>query len=232
MSGHSKWATIKRAKGAADAKKGAAFTKLSKNISMAAKKGKDPEFNASLRTAIEAAKAVSMPKDNIEKAILRGAGELPGQQIEEVIYEGYGPGGVALMIRCATDNTNRTSSFLKSTLSKHGGNLGGPGTVGFLFKTAGVLRLDEVDETLQLQAMDAGAEDLVEEDDGLTIYTSPENFELVKKSLGEKVTFAEVTQRPLTNVNITTETQAIFIKLIEELEDNDDVIDLQHNATL
>lgn len=136
MSGHSKWATIKRAKGATDAKKGAMFTKLSKNISMAAKKGKNPEFNASLRTAIEAAKTVSMPKDNIEKAILRGAGELPGQHIEEVVYEGYGPGGVALMIRCATDNTNRTSGFLKSTLSKHGGKLGVPGSAKFLFDSA------------------------------------------------------------------------------------------------
>lgn len=175
MSGHSKWATIKRAKGATDAKKGAMFTKLSRNISMAAKKGKDPEFNSSLRTAIDAAKAVSMPKDNIEKAILRGAGELPGQQIEEMVYEGYGPSGVAMMIRCATDNTNRTSSNLKAHLSKHGGKLGVPGSAKFLF--------------------------------------NPD-------------------YSPLTTITLNEEIKTQFIKLLEELDNDDDVVDVHHNAAL
>jgi YebC/PmpR family DNA-binding regulatory protein len=232
MSGHSKWATIKRAKGAADAKKGAVFTKLSKNISLAAKQGKDPEFNPSLRAAIEAAKEANMPKDNIEKAVLRGAGELPGQVIEEIVYEGYGPNGIALMMRAATDNTNRTSSFLKSTLHKHGGNLGGPGAVGFLFKQMGVLRVDDASETMQLQAMDAGAEDLVEEDAGLTIYTAPDQFHAVKNALGQAVTFGELTMRPLTLVDVTPETVTTFTKLLEELEDNEDMVDLYHNAKL
>lgn len=232
MSGHSKWATIKRAKGAADSKRGVLFTKLSKNISVAARNGKDPEFNAALRTAIEAAKAVSMPKDNIEKAILRGAGELPGQHIEEVMYEGYGPSGVAMLIRCATDNTNRTSSNLKAALSKRGGNLGGPGSVGFLFKLSGVLRVDQTDEATQLKIMDAGAEDLVEEDNGLTIYTVPENFDPVKTTLGAEVTFAELTQKPLTTVSLDDDARSQLLRLLEDLENDDDVVDVHHNAAV
>ncbi|MFA5996002.1 MAG: YebC/PmpR family DNA-binding transcriptional regulator [Patescibacteria group bacterium] len=232
MSGHSKWATIKRAKGVTDAKKGALFTKLSKNISLAARKGKDPEFNASLRTAIEAAKAVSMPKDNIERAISRGAGELPGQKIEEITYEGYGPNGVAMLIRCATDNTNRTSSNLKSTLSKHGGNLGGPGSVSFLFKPAGIIRVEQNSDALQLAAMDAGAEDIIEEAGGITIFTPPELFETVKTTLGNVVAVAELTNRPLTMISLNDDAQASLGKLLEELEDNDDIMDLYHNAAL
>ncbi len=232
MSGHSKWATIKRAKGAADAKKGALFTKLSKNISVAARNGKDPEFNSSLRTAIDAAKAVSMPKENIEKAILRGAGELPGQQIEEVVYEGYGPNGVALMIRCATDNTNRTSSNLRATLSKRGGNLGGPGSVNFLFKPAGVLRIDQADEATQLKIMDAGADDIVEEDNGLTVYTTPNSFDDLKTVLGDAVTFAELTHRPLTTIALNDDARATVLQLLEDLDSDDDVVDVHHNALL
>lgn len=230
MSGHSKWATIKRAKGVTDAKKGAAFTKLSRNISIAAKKGKDPNFNAALRTAIEAARTVSMPKDNIEKAILRGAGELPGQKIEEIVYEAYGPNGVAMMIRTATDNTNRTSSFLKSTLHKHNGNLGGPGSVSYLFKPAGVLRIDDASEAMQLKAMEAGAEDLLDEDDGLTIYVQPDQLETVKQVLGETVTFAEATMRPVTQVLLAEDVVSTFTDLLDELEDNDDIVDVHHNA--
>lgn len=173
MSGHSKWATIKRSKGAADAKRGVVFTKLSKNVSLAARAGKDPDMNSALRTAINAAKEANMPKDNIERAILRGAGELPGQNIEEITYEGYGPSGIALLMRCATDNTNRTSTFIKTALKKYGGKLGGPGSVSYLFSQRGMLRID---------VTDADKEKMIE--------------------------------------------------LVEVLEDNEDVVELQHNANL
>lgn len=231
MSGHSKWATIKRSKGAADNKRGALFTKLSKNISIAAKKGKDPEMNPSLRTAMEAAREANMTKDVIERAILRGAGELPGQQIEELVYECYGPGGVALMVRCATDNTNRTAGFIKSTLTKCGGNLGGPGSVAFLFKQKGVIRTADASDEMQLKAMDAGADDLLEEDGGLTIYTQPANFEAVKAGLGDAVTFAEISLMPETTVAMQDAAhQSQFEKLLEILDDNEDVVDVTHNA--
>lgn len=233
MSGHSKWATIKRSKGAADAKRGALFTKLSKNISIAAKKGKDPDMNPSLRTAIDAAREANVTKDVIERAILRGAGELPGQQIEEIIYEGYGPGGVAMFIRCVTDNTNRTGGFIKSTLTKAGGHLGGPGSVGYLFKQRGVIRVPSNDEAVQLAAVEAGAEDLIEEDDGLTIYVAPTQLTNTKASLGEKVEFAEVMLIPETTISvIESNHQETLLRLIEALEDNDDVIDITHNAKL
>lgn len=230
MSGHSKWASIKRSKGAADAKRGAVFTKLSKNISLAAKNGKDPEMNPGLRTAIDVAKSANMPKSNIEKAVLRGAGELPGQQIEEHLYEGYGPGGVALMIRCATDNTNRTGSFIKSTLSKYGGKLGGPGTVSYLFNQRGIIRTDNTSDEVQLLAMDAGAEDIIEEEDGLTIYTSPDSLVGVKKALGEYVVYAQVEQVPITTATVDASTVTALEKLLDILEDNDDVIELTHNG--
>lgn len=233
MSGHSKWATIKRSKGAADAKKGALFTKLSKNISIAAKKGKDPEMNPSLRTAIDAAREANVTKDVIERAILRGAGELPGQQIEEIVYEGYGPGGVALLIRCATDNTNRTSGFIKSTLGKAGGSLGGPGSVAYLFKQRGVIRLPGNDESLQLSAVEAGAEDLIEEDDGLTVYVPAAHLATVKNALGAVVEFSEVMLIAEITVTIADEAHREAIhRLVEALEDNDDVIDITHNAKL
>ena len=230
MSGHSKWATIKRAKGAADNKRGALFTKLSKNISIAAKKGKDPAMNAGLRTAIDAAREANMTKDVIERAILRGAGELPGQQIEELVYECYGPGGVAIMVRCATDNTNRTAGFIKSTLTKFGGNLGGPGSVSFLFKQKGVIRSSDASDDTQLKAMDAGADDLVEEEGGLTIYTKPTQFESVKTALGTAVTYAEVSLTPETRVQVDATHQNQFEKLLDTLEESEDVVDVTHNA--
>lgn len=231
MSGHSKWATIKRAKGAADAKRGALFTKLSKNISIAAKKGKDPEMNSGLRTAIDAARASNMTKDVIERAILRGAGELPGQQIEEIVYEGYGPGGVAIMVHTATDNTNRTASFIKSTLVKFGGNLGGPGSVNYLFKQKAVVRSHDTAETVQLAAMEAGAEDIVEEDDGLTIYGAPTVLAALKHAVGSVVEFAEVNFVPDTSIPVDDDAhKAKLEQLLETLEDNDDVIDVVHNA--
>lgn len=231
MSGHSKWATIKRSKGAADAKRGALFTKLSKNISIAAKKGKDPAMNPSLRTALDAARAANMTKDVLERAILRGAGELPGQQIEEVLYEGYGPGGVALLVHTATDNTNRTASFMKSTLGKFGGHLGGPGSVSFLFKQRAVVRSSNTSESLQLAVMESGADDIIEEDGGLTIYGAPTTLAKLKQTVGAATEFAEVNFVPETTVPITAVDQrAKMEQLLETFADNDDVIDVVHNA--
>lgn len=231
MSGHSKWAQIKRAKGAADAKKGAAFTKLSKNISLAAKQGKDPAMNPGLRTAIDTAKTANMPKANIEKAILRGAGELPGQQLEELSYEGYGPGGVAILIRCVTDNTNRTSAFIKSVLNKFGGKLGGPGTVSYLFTRRGVLHLESASDATQLAAMDAGADDIIEEDDGVTIFTPPDQFESVKTAIDEPTVFAAVELVAGTKVELDPGSLGQCERLLEALEDNEDVIDVTHNGS-
>lgn len=230
MSGHSKWATIKRAKGTTDAKRGILFTKLSKNISLAARRGKDPEMNSALRTAIDAARGANMPKDNIERAILRGAGELPGQQLEEITYEGYGPGGVALLLRCVTDNTNRTSSNLRATLSKGGGKLGGPGTVSYLFKQRGVLRVSDASEAMQLKAMDAGVEDVAVEDDGLTLYTSPQQFETIKASFGTNASYAQVDMVPDTTIGLSSGEATAFDTLLTTLEDDDDVVTIYHNA--
>ncbi|MBI2416201.1 MAG: YebC/PmpR family DNA-binding transcriptional regulator [Candidatus Kerfeldbacteria bacterium] len=228
MSGHSKWSTIKRSKGAVDAKRGVLFTRLSKAVSLAAKQGKDPAMNAALRSAIDAAREANMPKDNIERAILRGAGELPGQHIEEVTYEAYGPAGVALMIHCATDNTNRTSSTIKALLNIYGGKLGGPGSVAYLFKQRGIIRLNQVDEATQLQAMDAGADDVVEEDDGLTIYTPANLFSSVRAALGANVTFAELGFVP--DSTVTVPTDSTLGDILTALADDDDIVAVYHNA--
>ena len=173
MSGHSKWAQIKRQKAVTDNKRSGIFTKLSRNISVAAKKGKDPEMNAQLRAAIDAAREANMPKDNIEKAILKGAGELPGQILDEVTYEGYGPGGVAMIIRCVTDNKNRSASFVKSTLAKFGGKLTGPNSVAYLFKLNDIIRIS-VSGNDQQQFNDLLAE-LEASDDVSNIKTNAEN---------------------------------------------------------
>lgn len=230
MSGHSKWATIKRAKSVTDAKKGAVFTKLSKNISLAAKQGKDPEFNPALRTAIDAAKEANMPKDNIERAILRGAGELPGQQIEEITYEGYGPYGIAIMIHCATDNLNRTAAFIKQILSKYNGKLGGPGSVNYLFKPMGIIRCEQSSDELQLQIMDAGAEEIIEEDNGLTIRVKPEQFNTLKETLQTTASFSELTQLPDIMISLDSSQISTIQALLDSLEENDDVIEVYHNA--
>lgn len=171
MSGHSKWSQIKRQKSAQDQKKSGIFTKLSKNISLAAKKGKDPESNYALRTAIDAAKAANMPGDSVEKAILRGVHELPGQILEEVIYEGYGPSGVAMIIQCVTDNKNRTSAFIKSTLAKHGGSLSGPNAVLYLFKNKEALYKVAL-EPSALEKLNNLLAELTENDDVNEIYTN------------------------------------------------------------
>lgn len=239
MAGHSKWATIKRKKAANDAKKGAVFTRHAKNIAVAARNGKDPEMNAALRAAIDSAKADNMPKDNIEKAVLKGAGELPGAVYEEVIYEGYGPGGIAMVIETVTDNTNRTVSFVRSTLDKHGGSLGNSGSVLYMFEQKGIIRIATDDlaghdpDDVELFAIDAGAEDIVREDEGLTIVTARENLDAVRGVLAENgmvATSAGVEWYTKNMMDVPEDKQSQLETLIETLEDNEDVNAVHTNS--
>ncbi len=239
MSGHSKWATTKRAKGAADAKRGLLFSKLSKRISIAVREGGggDVESNFKLRLAVEKAREASMPNDNIERAIKKGLGEGGGQAIEEVVYEGYGPFGTAFIIEAATDNKNRTVSSIKHLLSKHGGNLGAAGSVSWQFTTKGqilVERTANLDE-LELVAIDAGAEDVVESEEGLAVYTRPEELDAVKKTLaaaGATIVAAEVIQESNQPMELSDEEKIKVETLYSELESDEDVIGVHTNATL
>ena len=233
MSGHSKWSQIKRQKGVTDIKRSGVFTKLSNNITIAARLGGgSPETNFRLRLAIDKAKAASMPKDNIERAVKRGAGELGGAQIEEVVYEGYGPGGVAVLIEALTDNKNRTAPQIRNIFSKHNGNMGAPGSVAWMFSAKGVIRLETAGlklsmEDVELAAIDAGAEDVKESDNDLTIICEPGNLENLKKSLelkGIAVEYAEVEKIASTPAKI--EDPAIRAKLdalYAELDASDEV---------
>lgn len=237
MSGHSKWSTIKRAKAIQDQKKGNLFTKLARNLSLAAKNGKDPEMNPNLRQAIDTARGANMPKDNMEKAILRGAGELPGQQIEEITYEAYAPGGVALIIEVVTDNKNRTLAEIKSSLNKYNGKLAGANAVAYMFQKKGVIRIEKADEEAQLKAIDAGADDVVEEEGGLTIYTNPQDLEKIKNKLKGQNTvlsipYSDIEMVPETKVELEENTKATLDKLLTELEENEDVNNLYNNAQL
>lgn len=233
MSGHSKWATIKRSKGAADAKRAVLFTKLAKNISVAARKGKDPVMNPSLREAIDKARASSMPKDNIERAVLRGAGELPGQALEEITYEGYGPGGVAFYILTVTDNSNRTVQELKRLLSSNGGSLGGPGAVAWMFQHKGVLRYAQLTDEQELAAIDAGAEDIQREAEGVTVLTPPEQLEAVKAAVGGVAVSAGVEYVPNTQQEISDpKMKEQLEEIYEELDSSEDVNEFFDNAKL
>src|SRR3989344_3388801 len=217
MSGHSKWAQIHRQKGAVDAKRGALFTKLGKNISIAAKLGGgDPAANFRLRLAIDQAKTANMPKDNIERAIKRGTGEIAGGTIESIAYEGFGPEGSTLIIECLTDSRNRTASNIKHYLAKYGGSLGAPGSVGWQFEQKGVIRVKAVPDGLELAVIDAGADDIVSEGGGTTIYTAPAALRGVKELLensGIAVEYAEVAHVPKEKKMVSTEAQATIEKL-------------------
>ena len=231
MAGHSKWKQIKHYKAAADAKRGAQFTKLIREITMAAKLGGgDPGSNARLRLAIDAGRAKSLPKDNIERAIKKGTGELEGDQIQEVTYEGYGPGGVALIIDAMTDNPTRTVADVRHKMSRNGGNLGTPGSVAFMFEKKGVLTLDATkyaDEDATLEAaLDAGAEDFRREDEEYVVTTDPASFHVVKSALearGIVPTESEIAMVPRSTVPVTGADVESLLKLIEALEDLDDV---------
>jgi YebC/PmpR family DNA-binding regulatory protein len=239
MSGHSKWATTKRAKGAADAKRGLLFSKLSKRISIAVREGGggDVESNFKLRLAVEKAREASMPNDNIDRAIKKGLGEGGGQAIEEVVYEGYGPFGTAFIIEAATDNKNRTVSSIKHLLSKHGGNLGAAGSVSWQFATKGQILVERAEnlDDLELAAIDAGAEDVVESEEGLAVYTKPDQLDAVKKTLaaaGARIVEAEVIQESTQPMELSDEERNKVETLYSELESDEDVIGVHTNATL
>lgn len=238
MAGHSKWKNIQRRKNAQDAKRGKVFMKLAKEIYVAAKMGGgDPATNATLRLAIEKAKSANMPNENIERAIKKATGNQEHTHYEEIRYEGYGPGGVAIMVICLTDNKNRTASNVRVAFSKNGGNLGETGCVSYLFDRKGLiviaregLNMDE-DEML-LQAIEAGADEMETTEDSFEIYTSPEQFEQVKNTLAAQgFTFAtaEITMIPQTYTTLTGDDLTKMLKLIDMLEDDDDVQEIYHN---
>lgn len=230
MSGHSKWATIKHKKGAADAKRGKLFTKLIKEIAVAARiGGGDPDSNARLRSAVAEAKAVNMPADNIKRAIQRGTGELPGVQYEEIVYEGYGPSGVALILEVATDNRNRTLAEIRHILSKHGGNLGETGCVTWIFSKLGYIVVEkakaEEDALLEL-ITEAGAEDMREDGENWEIYCPVENFQQVVDALnnaGITPTVAELSMVPTTQVKLSGKPADQVLRLMDELDEHEDV---------
>jgi YebC/PmpR family DNA-binding regulatory protein len=237
VSGHSKWSTIKRKKGAVDAKRGKIFTRLIKEITVAARMGGgDPVGNPRLRAAIASAKTENMPKDNIERAIKKGTGELEGAVYEEITYEGYGPGGVAILVDCMTDNKNRTVADIRHYFSKSGGNLGESGCVSWMFTKKGTILVDKEDineEELMEKALEAGAEDVVEEDNVFQVVTSPDDFEDVREALeadGVKFIEAAVAMVPQNTVDITDEkTAGQILTLLERLEDHDDVQNVYAN---
>jgi YebC/PmpR family DNA-binding regulatory protein len=236
MSGHSRWSTIKRKKGAADAKKGASFTKVIREIIVAAKNGGgDPASNFRLRTVIEKAREVNMPQDNIKKAIMKGTGELPGVIYEEITYEGYGPGGVALLIKVTTDNKNRSAGNLRTMLSNHGGSMAGQGATSWQFEQKGYIAVPKEaisEDALMEIAIDAGAQDIKSEDAVYDVITEPAAFEAVKKALDAKkvtCTAAEVTMVPKNYVKLEGKAAESMLKLMSELDEDEDVSNVYAN---
>ena len=239
MSGHSKWSSIKHKKGAADAKRGKIFTKLIREISVSARAGGgDPDGNARLRTAIAAAKAENMPKDNIERAIKKGTGELEGTHYEETVLEGYGPNGVAIIADVMTDNKNRTIAELRHAFTKHNGNIGTTGCVAWMFSKKGLISLDKdkvEEEKLMEVALEAGAEDINDEESTLEIITEVKDFETVRDALdknGLSYVFAKVSMIPQNTVKLQDKEAEQFLKLVEALEDSDDVQDVYSNCDI
>lgn len=236
MSGHSKWHSIKHKKGAADAKRGKVFTRVIKELTVAARLGGgDPDANPRLRTVVEQAKAVNMPAENIKRAIRRGTGEEPGVSYDEVMYEGYGPGGAALLIDTLTDNRNRTVGELRHVLSKHGGNLGEANSVAWMFEKKGyfVVEKQQTDEeTLMAAALDAGADDMRDDGDTWEIVCAPESFEKVRESvqaLGVEPIAAEVSMLPQNYVKLEGKAAQQMLKLMELLEEHDDTRNVWSN---
>lgn len=230
MSGHSKWSQIKRQKGANDVKRGAIFTKMTREIMLAAREGGgDPEGNFRLRLAMDRARAVNVPIANIQRAIDRATGGGDGAQVESIVYEGYGPGGVSIMVEAATDSRNRTAAEVRAAFTRHNGKLGESGSVQWLFEQKGIIEIDakgkDADE-IELQAIDAGAEDVERDGDLVTVYTAPNRFEAVRKALEGlklKVADAEMSMRPSQTVHLEGEQAKKVIGLVEALEDLDDV---------
>jgi len=238
LAGHSKWANIKHKKQKEDKRRSKLFSKLSRRIAVAARKGGgDPEFNPTLRMEIERAKDNNMPNDNIERAIKRGTGELEGVKYEEVVYEGYGPSGVALYIELMTDNRNRTASEIRRILSDHGGNLGEDGCVEWLFERKGFLSIDRQntdlnEEEIMLEAIELGAEDVSADEDFIEIYTSPSDFEDVKQGFqkqGFEFTTSKLTMMPQNSVELNGSEAKKILRLLDKLEDHDDVQEIYSN---
>lgn len=238
MSGHSKWSTIKRKKGAADAKRGALFTRLAREIQIAAREGADPEYNFKLRLAVDKAKANSMPKENIERAIRRGAGLEQGEALEEIMYEGYGPGGVALLVEVLTDNRNRTVSEVRRTFTRGNGALGESGSVAWQFESKGYIAvsMNGYDEDQIFEAaLEAGAEDVEFGEEQAEIYTQPQDLKMVQEALrlrGLPVEAAQLTMKPKTLIDLDEKTTLAVMSLIENLEDLDDVTNVYSNLDI
>jgi YebC/PmpR family DNA-binding regulatory protein len=238
MSGHSKWATIKHKKAATDAKRGKMFTRIIKEITIAARSGGDPDGNPRLRTAILAAKGVSMPSDNIKKAIMRGTGELEGGQIDEVMFEGYGPGGAAVLVNVATDNRNRTVSEIRHCFSKNGGNLGEQGSVAWMFERKSQILIEKeeaTEDTLMNLVLECGADDLKDDGDTWEILSAPEAHEAVVASLAAAkipTVSAEVAMVPKNLTKLEGKHAGAMMRLIDALEDNDDVQSVYSNSDI
>ncbi|KKB72591.1 MULTISPECIES: YebC/PmpR family DNA-binding transcriptional regulator [Bacillus] len=239
MAGHSKWKNIQKRKNAQDAKRGKIFMKLAKEIYVAARGGGlDPESNASLRLAIDKAKGANMPNDNIDRAIKKAAGNQDGSHYEEITYEGYGPSGVAVMVKCLTDNKNRTATNVRTAFSKNGGSLGETGCVSYMFNRKGYIaiereELDTDEDEFMLEAIDIGADELETSDELFEIYTEPEQFEEIKKELenrGYQPVTAEITMVPETYAEIDEPVQEKIEKLVDALEDDDDVQEVYTNV--
>lgn len=236
MSGHSKWANIQHRKGRQDAKRGKVFTKAAKEIIIAAKTGGDPAGNPRLRAAIAAAKAVNLPKDKIEAAIRKGTGEDAGGDFVEAFYEGYGPGGIALMVEVATDNKNRTVADVRHLFTKHGGSMGENGSVGWMFERKGVITVDRAaydEDAIMEKALEAGADDVVDDTDVWTIQTAMGDFANVRDALenaGVAMQSAELAMVPSTLTQVDVETGLKLLRLIDALDDNDDVQNVYVNA--
>jgi len=239
MAGHSKWANIQHRKGAQDAKRGKLFTKLIREITVASRLGgPDAAANPRLRTAVDKALGANMPKDTVERAIKRGSGDLEGQIMEEIRYEGYGPGGVAVMVGCLTDNRNRTVAEVRHAFSKSGGNLGTDGSVSYLFSKLGLLSYSagSDEDAIMEAALEAGADDVVVNDDGsIDVQADPENFHAVKDAMtaaGFEPDVAEVTMQASTNADLDLDTAQKMIRLLDMLEDLDDVQNVYSNADI
>ncbi len=242
MSGHSKWANIKHKKARSDEKKGKEFTKLAKEITIAARTGGsgDPESNAKLKLAIQKAKAINMPNENIARAVKKGTGEIEGEAIEEIIYEGYAPGGIAVMLDIATDNRNRTASEVRHLFSKHNGNLGENGCVAWMFKRVGLISINREnikdEEEFMLKALEAGADDIREEEEYFEVLSTPDVFMEVKEALESEGFVSEesdVVMLPENTVEINDQEMAVkIIKLIDLLEDHDDVQNVYTNMSI
>ncbi len=240
MSGHSKWANIKHKKGKADAERGKIFTKIGREIAIAVREGgSDPAINGKLRDVVAKAKSNNMPNDNIARSIKKAAGELGDVIYEEITYEGYAPGGVAVIVEVITDNRNRTASDVRHCFAKNGGNLGTTGSVGFMFDEKGIIVLERTpgsdEDEMMMLALDAGAEDVTTMDDAYEIYTAPNDFSAVREALekqGLSFLSAEVQKIPQNTVDVDDETIVKIQKMLDMLDDNDDVQNVFHNANL